>query len=255
MRFEDVRKDMKIIMTKKYECVEKGEVGVVKFTENNYREGFVSVEFEREDEDARHSCGGKCKNGYGYWIPVENFKLYIEKLGSTGKYLTYDEIRNLPHGTKIKFTDNYDGRDNVKNGIINQENKMIGGYGNSDNINNCIWYFYNLEEYKVQAYLNTDEMKIHNKNEVHNMKLIFSNTTTIAILQDKNGKTIKKSLAKLDPNDTYDKGEGIKIAVLRVLGEEVKLKEDTHECKCNKKELKDYTNDELLEEVKRRFYK
>ncbi len=50
-------------------------------------------------------------------------------------------------------------------------------------------------------------------------------------------------------------GEGIKIAVLRALGEEVSFKEIPHECKCKKKELRDYTNDELLEEVKRRFDK
>ena len=68
------------------------------------------------------------------------------------KVLIRDQITNLEHGTKIKFIDNYMGDTIVQEGIINQIDKMIGGY-EGGSIDNCIWNFDNLEERDVKAWI------------------------------------------------------------------------------------------------------
>ena len=81
-------------------------------------------------------------------------------------------------------------------------------------------------------------------NNVKSIKHIINGTTTIVILEDG-----RKGIAKLHPSDEFDEFVGFEIAYKRALGI------------CDKnivnksKQLSDYTNDELIEELKIRLNK
>lgn len=78
----------------------------------------------------------------------ELLKELEKRMKPKSEFLTYDEIRNLPNGTIIEYTDNYSGRDSIKYGYINQYKKWISM---NDKIDWCNWYFDNLEKYEIQA--------------------------------------------------------------------------------------------------------
>jgi len=80
----------------------------------------------------------------------ELLKELEKRMKPKSEFLTYDEIRNLPNGTIIEYTDNYSGRDSIKYGYINQYKKWISM---NDKIDWCNWYFDSLEEYEIQAKL------------------------------------------------------------------------------------------------------
>jgi len=66
------------------------------------------------------------------------------------KILRGDQIRNLPHGTKIRFKDNFN-KENINEGIINQTNENILGV---NAVNGCIhWYFTSLGREEVKGWV------------------------------------------------------------------------------------------------------
>lgn len=73
------------------------------------------------------------------------------------KKLTVEQVKKLPHGTRIVARSIYSIQDHA---LINQERKMIGNY-NGLGINNCIWNFkdleQNAEEYNIKFYKYIDE--------------------------------------------------------------------------------------------------
>jgi hypothetical protein len=86
--------------------------------------------------------------------------------------------------------------------------------------------------------LMSDIKKIESKNQTLNIKHIINGTTTIVILEDG-----RKGIAKLYPGDKFDEKTGFIIAYERARGmegEEIK-------------KISDYSNEELVDELKRRM--
>lgn len=229
MKLKDVKIAIKVVPHSKsvWGSMEKSDTII---NMKNLKQEYLYV--ARVDADGEVSLS-EDSDTEGDLFLAKDFEPYKENR----KYLTHDEVRNLPHGTKIKFTDKYRGRDWIQFGTINQNKKTIGGYKEED-ISCCIWDFRSLEKYDIQAYI---EESIKPKTQKETLELIFNGTDTIAILKHEDGK-YRKGISKLHPLDTYNKTEGIRVAVAKAIGEPV---EET-------KELKDYTLDELLEEIKRR---
>lgn len=94
-------------------------------------------------------------------------------------------------------------------------------------------------EYEVETRV---EESVKPKTQKEALELIFNGTDTIAILKQKDGK-YKKGISKLHPLDTYNKTEGIKVAVAKALGEDIQ----------ENKKLSDYTIEELTQEINKRF--
>lgn len=81
-----------------------------------------------------------------------------------GKELTAQQVKELPHGTRIVI-EHYKGDSdwNNDNALINQDKKIIGNYHNCGDIDNCIWGFKDLEfgrvikDYDIHFYEYIDE--------------------------------------------------------------------------------------------------
>lgn len=82
------------------------------------------------------------------------------------------------------------------------------------------------------------------KTNKQTIELIFNGTTTIALLKGETG-IYTKGIARLHHEDTYDKLEGIRIAVGRALGLDIELPKE--------KTIEDFSDEELLDGLKKRL--
>lgn len=53
--------------------VARGQIGRVCNLQEEYEEGYIGVEWERENP-RYHDCGGTCLNLHGWWVPYEEIK-------------------------------------------------------------------------------------------------------------------------------------------------------------------------------------